>query len=390
MTLLLIIIYVAFISLGLPDAVLGAVWPEMRVQLGVPLSYAGVVSTIVCCGTVASSLLSTWFVRRLKTKGVTVISVVLTAGALFGYSQTRSFWWLCLMAIPLGIGAGSIDAALNNFVALHYKARQMSWLHCFWGVGATAGPVVLAAFMQKPEGWRMGVGAISAIQFVLVALLVISLPLWKKAEDSPEAQDAQALLSNREALRIPGVKNTALSFFCYSAAELTAGLWASSYLVEQRGYDVATAAGLTSLYYVGIAVGRFVSGLLTERFSSKILIRAGALVYMSGAAVLALPLPQWTCVAGLLLVGLGCAPVFPCMIHETPARFGKQASQAVIGLQMATAYMGMLIMPPILGWLCQTVSMALYPWFLLLLFGSMLLSCMRIDRLMEMKKGNNL
>lgn len=382
---LLVVIYIAFISLGLPDAVLGAVWPEVRLQLGVPLAYAGIASTVVCCGTIVSSLFSTRLVRRFGTKGVTLVSVLLTAVALLGYARAQSFGWVCLVAIPLGLGAGSIDSALNNFVALHYKAKQMSWLHCFWGLGATAGPVILSAFMDGKGGWRGGVLTLSMLQFVLVVLLVGSLPLWKKAEEGVAQQTGGALLSNREVLRIPGVKTAVLSFFCYCAAEVTAGLWASTYLVEQKAFSAATAAGLASLYYAGITAGRFLCGFFTDRFSGKALIRTGTLVCIAGAVLLMLPLPQVCSMAGLLLVGFGCAPIFPCMLHETPARFGTKASQAVIGLQMACAYTGSMLMPPLFGGLAQTFSAAWYPLYLLVFFVLMLLACERTNRLQRLR-----
>lgn len=380
MTLLLIVIYFAFISLGLPDAVLGALWPQVRMDFGVPLSYAGIVSLIVCAGTIVSSLLSVRLVRRLQTKGVTLISVLLTATALLGYAQAQNFWWLCLMAIPLGLGAGSIDSALNNFVALHYKARQMNWLHCFWGVGATAGPVILSAFMVGASGgWRSGVIVIAAIQFFLALLLLISIPLWKKAEILVEVEEKSALLTNTQALRLPGARTAVFGFFCYCAAETTTGLWASSYLVGVHALSTASAAGLAALYYAGIAVGRFVCGVLTSRFSSKALIRVGTIVAGVGAVLLALPLPTAFCCAGLPLIGLGCAPIFPSMLHETPVRFGKQASQAVIGLQMACAYVGSMAMPPLFGWLAQYVSAKLYPFYLLFFFVLLLFICERTN-----------
>lgn len=376
MTILLVLIYLAFIGLGLPDSLLGAAWPQLRIDIGAPLSGAGMVSMIVTAGTIVSSLVSARVIRRFGTGKVTAISTALTAAALLGYAFAPAYWWLCIMAIPLGLGAGAVDAALNNFVALHYKAHHMSWLHCFWGLGATAGPILLSVFLARPQGWRTGIRSIGLLQLALVAVLTFSLPLWRKVTEKKEiGSDATSdPVSNREALRLRGLPAALLTFFCYCGAELGCGLWASSFLVASRGVAPAQAAGWVSLYYAGITAGRFFSGFAMHRLTCPAMIRLGGLTSLAGCVMLVLPLPTVFSAVALVLIGLGCAPVYPCMIHETPARFGEANSQTAMGLQMATAYCGSTLMPPLLGLLAQLVSVTVFPWFLMILFGLMLVA----------------
>lgn len=376
MTILLVLIYLAFIGLGLPDSLLGAAWPQLRIDIGAPLSGAGMVSMIVTAGTIVSSLASARVIRRFGTGKVTAISTALTAAALLGYAFAPAYWWLCIMAIPLGLGAGAVDAALNNFVALHYKAHHMSWLHCFWGLGATAGPILLSVFLARPQGWRTGIRSIGLLQLALVAVLTFSLPLWRKVTEKKEIGSAATSepISNREALRLRGLPAALLTFFCYCGAELSCGLWASSFLVASRGVAPAQAAGWVSLYYAGITAGRFFSGFAMHRLTCPAMIRLGGLTSLAGCVMLVLPLPTVFSAVALVLIGLGCAPVYPCMIHETPARFGEANSQTAMGLQMATAYCGSTLMPPLLGLLAQLVSVTVFPWFLMILFGLMLVA----------------
>lgn len=376
MTILLVLIYLAFIGLGLPDSLLGAAWPQLRIDIGAPLSGAGMVSMIVTAGTIVSSLVSARVIRRFGTGKVTAVSTALTAAALLGYAFAPAYWWLCIMAIPLGLGAGAVDAALNNFVALHYKAHHMSWLHCFWGLGATAGPILLSVFLARPQGWRTGIRSIGLLQLALVVVLTVSLPLWRKVTEKNEiGSDATSEpVSNREALRLRGLPAALLTFFCYCGAELGCGLWASSFLVASRGVAPAQAAGWVSLYYAGITAGRFFSGFAMHRLTCPAMIRLGGLTSLAGCVMLVLPLPTVFSAVALVLIGLGCAPVYPCMIHETPARFGEANSQTAMGLQMATAYCGSTLMPPLLGLLAQLVSVTVFPWFLMVLFGLMLVA----------------
>lgn len=380
--LLLAIIYLAFISLGLPDSLLGSAWPTMYQQFGVPISYAGIISMIISAGTIVSSLQSDRLTKKLGTGKVTAISVAATAVALFGFSFSHSFWALCLWAIPYGLGAGSVDASLNNYVALHYESRHMSWLHCMWGVGATAGPYIMGIALSMGQGWNMGYRYIGIIQVVLTAVLVFSLPLWKGRksptenlqnaemeqllENASEKADttAEKALSLREILKIAGAKEVMLCFFCYCALEQTAGLWASSYLTLHKGVSSETAAIFASLFYIGITVGRAISGFITMKLNDTQMVRLGQSIIVLGIMAMVLPGSNVLELAGLILIGLGCAPIYPCVIHSTPAHFGADKSQAIIGVQMAFAYIGILAMPPLFGVLASRISVALLPCYL--------------------------
>lgn len=380
--LLLAIIYLAFISLGLPDSLLGSAWPTMYQQFGVPISYAGIISMIISAGTIVSSLQSDRLTKKLGTGKVTAISVAATAVALFGFSFSHSFWALCLWAIPYGLGAGSVDASLNNYVALHYESRHMSWLHCMWGVGATAGPYIMGIALSMGQGWNMGYRYIGIIQVVLTAVLVFSLPLWKGRksttenlqnaemeqllENASEKADttAEKALSLREILKIAGAKEVMLCFFCYCALEQTAGLWASSYLTLHKGVSSETAAIFASLFYIGITVGRAISGFITMKLNDTQMVRLGQSIIVLGIMAMVLPGSNVLALAGLILIGLGCAPIYPCVFHSTPAHFGADKSQAIIGVQMAFAYIGILAMPPLFGVLASRISVALLPCYL--------------------------
>ncbi len=382
--LLLAVIYLAFISLGLPDSLLGAAWPSMQAQLGVPVSSAGVISTIIALGTVVSSLQSDRLTRRLGAGLVTALSVLLTALALLGFSLSRSFLALCILAIPYGLGAGSVDAALNNYVALHYASRHMSWLHCMWGVGNTVGPYVMEYALTGGQGWNAGYRYIAILQFAITLAVFLSLPLWKKRAAQTRAEDAAAdvgrALSLKEIVRIPGAKDVMAAFFCYCAVEATTMLWASSYLALARGVSAEAAAGYASLFFIGITVGRALNGFLTMRFSDAQMIRAGQALVALGALLLLLPLGTGAALAGLVVIGLGCAPIYPCIIHSTPERFGAEKSQALIGVQMASAYVGTLLMPPVFGLIAGHISIGLFPAFLLVALAVMVLMHERLVR----------
>ena len=371
-TFFLLLIYLTFISLGLPDPLLGAAWPVMRTDLGAGLEAAGVISMIICAGTIVSSLASERMTARFGTGTVTAVSVLATAAALLGFGLTPSYWWLLALAVPLGLGAGAVDVALNNFVALHYQARHMSWLHSFWGVGAFAGPMIMAVWLQAEGGWRGGYLTIGTIQLAVSLLLLATLGLWKRYGGA----SGRILLSRESVrkdvpklppLRIPGVMFALLVFLLYCAVEYSAGLWSSSYLVEMRGFSKTWAARGTAGFYAGITVGRFLNGFLASRYPGRLLIRCGALVVLGGAVLIALPLSGTVAFTGLILVGLGCAPIFPCMIHETPRRFGGVNSPSVIGLQMAMAYSGSMLFPPLLGVAAGRFGLGIFPFALLFL-----------------------
>ena len=373
-SLLLAIIYIAFISLGLPDSLLGSAWPVMYRELNAPISYAGIISMIISGGTIISSLFSDNLTRKLGTGLVTAISVLLTAGALFGFSVSDSFMMLCIFAIPYGLGAGAVDAALNNYVSLHYSSRHMSWLHCFWGVGASVSPYIMGYAIGAGLGWRTGYSIVSVIQIILTVFLFMSLPLWKKKTSvSPDSDDYEAPLGLMEALKIKGVVPVLITFFSYCAFESTCGLWASSYLAEYRGINSRTAANFASLFYLGITLGRFLNGFIVDKIGDKTMIRIGAVTMLLGILFIGLP---WntsiTALIGLIIAGLGAAPVYPSIIHSTPGNFGKENSHAIIGIQMACAYVGSTFMPPVFGFIAENITIALYPlylvFFVLLMF----------------------
>ena len=367
-SLLLPIIYMAFISLGLPDSLLGSAWPSMYPQLGVPVSYAGIISMIISLGTIISSLNSDRLTRALGTGKVTAISVGMTAAALFGFSVSGQFWMLCLWAIPYGLGAGSVDAALNNYVALHYESRHMSWLHCMWGIGTMISPMVMGAALAGGMPWTSGYRYIALFQILLTAVLFVSLPLWQKRTAGTSGEEAApTALTFGQVLHLPGAKEVMLCFFCYCALETTAGLWASSYLTLSRGVPAGTAASFASLFYIGITAGRAACGFLTLKFNDVQMIRMGQGILAVGVLALLVPGPQVLALAGLVLVGLGCAPIYPSIIHSTPDHFGAERSQAVIGIQMASAYVGNLAMPPLFGLLANNITPALFPFYLLVL-----------------------
>ena len=389
--LLLAVIYLSFISLGLPDSLLGAAWPSMYGQLDVPVSYAGIISMVIAGGTVLSSLQSDRLTRRLGTGKVTAVSVGMTAAALFGFSASGSFWQLCLWAVPYGLGAGSVDAALNNYVAIHYASRHMSWLHCMWGVGTSLGPYIIGGALTSGAGWNVGYQRVALFQVALTAVLIASLPLWRSRrteEDGLESGGRSRALSLGQIIRIPGVRAVMVTFFCYCAMEQTAILWASSYLVLCRGGSAETAAGFAGLFCIGITVGRALSGFLTVKLSDAQMVRLGQGAAAAGIAAMLLPLGETAALAGLVLTGLGCAPVYPCLIHSTPAHFGADRSQAIIGVQMASAYVGTCLMPPVFGMVAAHVTAALFPVYLLLLL--VLMAAMHESLLRSGGKGESI
>lgn len=376
---MIVIIYLAFVSLGLPDALLGSAWPVMQGQLNAPLSFAGLVSMVISGGTIVSSLMSDRLTHRLGAGRVTAFSVLLTAVALFGFSTCSAAWMLVLWAIPYGLGAGAVDAALNNYVALHYSSRHMSWLHCCWGVGASISPFIMGFCLSRQYGWTTGYRAVSVIQFALTAVLFLSLPLWgKTAGDDGEAEGFQPKPLG-QLLKIKGVPLMLLTFFAYCTIETTAGLWASSYLVNARGVDVETAARFASLFYLGITLGRFLNGFVADRFGDRAMIRAGLCLCVISILTMLLP-NNSVALVGLVALGVGGAPVYPCIIHSTPFNFGKANSQAIIGVQMASAYIGTTFMPPVFGLIGQHISMGLYPWFLLVFAITVLFISERLNR----------
>ena len=386
-SLLLAVIYLAFISLGLPDSLLGSVWPTIYQEFNVPVSYAGAIFMIISAGTIFSSLQSDRLTKLLGTGKVTAFSVLMTAVALWGFSISSSYWMLVLWAIPYGLGAGSVDASLNNYVALHYKSHHMSWLHCMWGVGASIGPYIMSFALLNGQTWNMGYRYISLIQVVLTIIIMLSLPLWKKRpviDDVDGVQESEnkkdKALTLKEIVNIPGAKQVMLMFFCYCALEQTTGLWASSYLVLQHGFDLEIAASYASLFFIGITVGRAVSGFITMKLNDKQMIYLGQVIILIGIILMCLPFGHQVALVGLVTIGLGCAPIYPCIIHSTPTNFGADKSQAVIGVQMASAYVGNLLMPPLFGIIANHISVRLFPVYLLLILIVMVVMHIKLNK----------
>ncbi|GHV78420.1 MFS transporter [Spirochaetia bacterium] len=387
--LLLLLIYLAFISLGLPDALLGSAWPSMYGALGAPLHYAGILAMIIAGGTVVSSIFSERLIRRLGTGLITALSVFMTAAALFGFSLSHTFIGLCFCAIPLGLGAGSVDAALNNYVALHYKARHMSWLHCFWGIGASTGPLIMAAYLTGGRPWNAAYRTVGVIQFCLVLLLFISLPLWGKHRlEATAAQKQKRSLSYRELFKIPGVKQILVTFFCYCSIEQITGLWGSSYLVRVKNAAPDSAARWIALYYGGITAGRFIAGFLTMKLNNRQMVRLGQGLIAGGIITLLLPGNSTiTLLLGFFIIGLGCAPIYPSLLHETPENFGSEYSQMIMGIQMATAYIGITVMPPLFGWIASHTNFVIFPGFIGVILVLKIIMSETVNKKVDTAKG---
>ncbi|PGY08282.1 sugar MFS transporter [Bacillus sp. AFS031507] len=406
-TFFLVIIFMAFISLGLPDSLLGVSWSLMQSELGAHFETAGLLFMTIAGGTIISSFASGVVLKRFGTGIVTFFSCLMTAGALLGFYFAPSLFWLFICAIPLGLGAGAVDSGLNNYVATHYKAHHMSWLHCFWGVGATLGPVIMAQFISGQHSWRNGYLAIAGLQFALVVILFFTLPLWNKVRGNSIVNSTNktentddglygAEAKNRKPLQIRGVKLALISFLFYCGAESTMGLWGSSFLINVKELSVDAAAKWVSLYYAGITIGRFITGFITLKMSNRMLIRVGQIIALTGAAFLLLPLPSTFSLVGFIMVGLGLAPIFPCMLHETPTRFGQEHSQTIMGYQMAIAYTGSTFLPPLLGFIAVHSSIGIFPFVIAGFIAIMLLGSEKLNiklnrnNLLSVKKKNSI
>ena len=384
-SLLLAVIYLSFVSLGLPDSLLGSVWPTIYQEFNVPVSYAGAIFMIISAGTIFSSLQSDRLTKLLGTGKVTAFSVLMTAIALWGFSVSSSYWMLILWAIPYGLGAGSVDASINNYVALHYKSHHMSWLHCMWGVGASIGPYIMSFALLNNQGWNMGYRYISILQLGLSIIIMLSLPLWKKQPivndtDSIDENRSSKVLTLKEIINIPGIKQLMLMFFCYCALEQTTMLWASSYLVLQHGFDLELATSYGSLFFIGITVGRAISGFITLKLNDKQMIYLGQAIILIGVILMILPFTHNISLIGLVIIGLGCAPIYPCIIHSIPSNFGADKSQSIIGVQMASAYIGNLLMPPLFGIIANHISPVLFPVYLLLILIVMVVMHIKLNK----------
>lgn len=384
---LLAIIYMAFVSLGLPDSLLGSAWPVMQGELGVSLSSVGLLTMLISGCTIVSSLFADRVIHKLGTGLVTAISVAISALALFGFSISDSFPVLFFWAVPYGLCAGAVDAALNNYVALHYSSRQMSWLHACWGVGVTISPNIMSFCLTRQLGWEMGYRSVGVLQLILAVLMFSTLSLWKNKTQEKAEEDVQTkVVSVPQALKIKGVPLGLAAFFCFCAVETTAGLWASSYLVGFRGVSAETAAQFTALFYLGETVGRFLNGVIADKFGDKRMIRIGTIGMLLGIAMVLLPFAtDAVALCGLVMIGLGAAPVYPCIIHSTPVNFGKENSQSLVGIQMASAYCGSTFMPPLFGLIAQFIHVSLYPVFLGVFAVLLLLLTELLNRTLNMR-----
>jgi len=370
-TLLIIIIYLAFISLGLPDSLLGSAWPVMHIDINVPLSSMGIISMIISLGTIISSLFSDKLTKRFGTNSVTTVSIFMTAIALLGFSCSDSFAMLVLFAIPYGLGAGAIDAALNNYVAMHYSSKHMSWLHCFWGVGTIISPFVMSYSLANSV-WNDGYRIISIIQFAIATILLISNPIWKINSNISNANTSATQAKGFiDLLRIKGVPSLLLGFLAYCAAEGTAMAWSCTYLVKVRNLDEASAAAFASSFFIGITVGRFLGGFLMERLGDRSMIRLGTAVAFIGIGLLFITNSVVSCIT-LIVIGLGCAPIYPCIIHSTPNNFGEENSGAIIGIQMASAYTGSTLFPPLFGLISEHIGFSVFSIYILLFIALMI------------------
>ncbi len=388
-TLLLLIIYVAFISLGLPDTLLGASWPVMQPDMQVPYGFAGIAQMLISGGTIVSSMFSGFLLKRFGTGKLTAVSVGLTAGALLGYAMAPGFGWILAASIPLGLGGGAVDAALNAYVANHFESRHMSWLHSFWGVGALGGPFILSIVLRQGFPWRVVYKSVGIFQILFVVALIAAIPLWSKVKarnSNDEHEQEHSSLSLFSALKIRGVPTALIVFLFYCGIETTMGLWGGSFLYKVEGLDPADAAKWVSFFFGGITIGRFLTGFLTYKLSNNVLIRSGALIILSGVALMLLPLPLYITQAGFLLIGFGCAPIFPSMLHETPVRFGKSNSQSIMGFQMAVAYIGTTFLPPLFGLAAGSTRMFLLPVFLFGYIALLLVSFERLRLVTEIKR----
>lgn len=393
---LLVIIYMAFISLGLPDSLVGSAWPVMHTELNVPVSYAGMITMVIAAGTVVSSLLSDRLTKKFGAGLVTAVSVFMTAVALFGFSVSGSFVLLCLWAIPYGLGAGAVDAALNNYVALHYASRHMSWLHCFWGLGAAASPYIMRYCLTGGYGWHSGYRTVSIIQFVLTAGLFISLPLWKQVNGGKKSRTQEEGAENGhvkalgllQTMKIKGVPLVMAAFFSYCALEQTTMLWASSYMVQHRGIDVNLAAGYSALFFFGITFGRFLGGFAADWLGDRGLVRIGIATIVVGLILVAAPVKtNMLVLAGLVVVGFGCAPVYPAIIHATPYNFGRENSQSIIGVQMASAYIGTTFMPPLFGLMASRINISSFPYYILILTVLLFVMSEKLNRTVDRRRN---
>ncbi len=365
-SLLIAVIYLCFISLGLPDSLLGSAWPVMQIEFGVPLSSMGIITMLISGCTIISGLFADRITRRIGTWGVTLISILLTVVGLFGFSFSPNFLCLCIFSLPYGLGAGAIDTVLNNYIALHYASRYMSWLHCFWGVGAIVSPYIMSFCLTRAFGWENGYRTVAFIQLGIAVIAAASLPLWRRRAAQDADEEKPLNLTFHEKFKVGGFPFILFAFFAYCAMEATCMTWASTYFVEAKNYSEEDAAAFASLFYIGMSVGRFLTGFITEKLGDRRLIRIGSAVALVGIITLALPLPPVVSLVAFVVIGLGCAPIYPAIVHSTPANFGRRNSQALMGLELSSAYIGFTFMPPLYGVIAGYFDAAFLPFYLMI------------------------
>ena len=380
---LLVIIYLSFISLGLPDSLLGSAWPTMVSDLSAPLWGAGLISMTVSLCTIISSVNSARLIRRFGTGKLVAFSGLLTASALLGMSLVPNYFFLLLLAVPLGLGAGAVDAAINNYVALHCEAKHMNWLQCFWGVGTVISPYVMSAALSSGMNWTAGYRGVSAMQYALALVLLMTLRLWG-GEAAKEEERSAKVLSIKEVLALPSAKQGLFGFTCYCAVEATFMLWSATYLVMARGLDAATAASMGGLFFVGMTVGRAISGFIAMKKTPRQMVHLGQVMMVLGCLLLFVP-GQNIAIFGLLFMGLGCAPIYPNIVQDTPRNYGAENSQAVIGVQMAFAYIGSLCMPTVFGWIAEWLGYGVLPVYSLVITAAMIVLYHTQQRIVDQK-----
>lgn len=373
-TLLLIVIFIDFIGLGIPDSLFGAAWPAINIDFGLPISAANAVTVTMTVCSIISSLMSAKLTEKFSTSKIAAVSTALTAVGLFGFSISKNIYMMFFFTLFLGFGAGAIDAALNNYVAVHYRASHMNFLHCFYGIGVTLSPYLMSIAL-KNRSWQSGYRLAFIIQLVISIIAFASLPLWQKNGRLSESSDEKSGKSSfAELVKLPGIKSTWLVFFGSCALEYVSGTWSSSFLVNSRGITVDRAALFVTVYYGGIALGRFLSGIFSSKLKPQQIILIGTILIIPAIVLVSQPFIPNLIAVGMFLIGLGNGPLYPNMVHLTPIRFGAQRSQAVMGSQMAAAYIGILSMPTLTGFLAQKFSTDIFPYCLAVLYGIMLIS----------------
>ena len=366
-SILLAVIYLIFISLGLPDSLLGSGWPKMQVAFNVPSSYAGYVSMTISFMTIISALLSPRLIKRFHTKWIVIVSIAMTILGLLGFSVSKEYWMLFVIAVPYGLGAGAIDSSVNHYVANHYSSSAMNFLHCFYGVGAVISPNIMALALSKAR-WNEGYRWTAFVQAGILLVCIISLPLWKKTEEASDEEEIKNSAGIRETLKVPGVILTLIAFYAYSSGEATGFLWTPSYFAgTKEGLSDELIASFGSLIFGGLMLGRLISGFVSNKLGDRILIRIGIVVELLGIIMVFIPGTHYIFTAiGFVIIGTGMGPVYPAIQHMTPENFGKRYSSAAIGLQMASAYVGSTFMPMVFGVLQEHIGIAIMPAYLLI------------------------